>query len=132
MCLYSDTLYIRSCFICFFLLLDKTQTNVFSSVDNYTNMVKVMISNVSVHNNPAKFLSNFTFEIKFECLEQLTQGRTNELFIVKYVSCSFFVLKNLNLNLSMLVMPKKINKIKCSMLLSSMLSLQEHINSCSK
>ena len=38
-------------------------------------MVKVMISNVSVHNNPAKFLSNFTFEIKFECLEQLTQGR---------------------------------------------------------
>ena len=38
-------------------------------------MVKVMISNVSVHNNPAKFLSNYTFEIKFECLEQLTQGR---------------------------------------------------------
>ncbi|UJR33851.1 hypothetical protein I4U23_021273 [Adineta vaga] len=36
-------------------------------------MVKVMISNVSVHNNPAKFLSNYTFEIKFECLEQLTQ-----------------------------------------------------------
>lgn len=38
-------------------------------------MVKVMISNVSVHNNPAKFLSNYTFEIKFECLEQLTQGK---------------------------------------------------------
>ncbi|CAF3611237.1 unnamed protein product [Rotaria socialis] len=37
------------------------------------NMVKVMISNVNVHNNPAKFLSNYTFEIKFECLEQLTQ-----------------------------------------------------------
>ncbi|CAF1322778.1 unnamed protein product [Adineta ricciae] len=36
-------------------------------------MVKVMISNVAVHNNPAKFLSNYTFEIKFECLEQLTQ-----------------------------------------------------------
>lgn len=33
-----------------------------------------MISNVNVHNNPAKFLSNYTFEIKFECLEQLTQG----------------------------------------------------------
>lgn len=32
-----------------------------------------MISNVNVHNNPAKFLSNYTFEIKFECLEQLTQ-----------------------------------------------------------
>ncbi|CAF3762028.1 unnamed protein product [Rotaria sordida] len=32
-----------------------------------------MISNVTVHNNPAKFLSNYTFEIKFECLEQLTQ-----------------------------------------------------------
>lgn len=40
-------------------------------------MVKVMISNVAVHNNPAKFLSNYTFEIKFECLEQLTQGNTH-------------------------------------------------------
>ena len=38
-------------------------------------MVKVMISNVTVHNNPAKFLSNLSFEIKFECLEQLTQGK---------------------------------------------------------
>ena len=48
-------------------------------------MVKVMISNVSVHNNPAKFLSNYTFEIKFECLEQLTQGRR---FISKFL---FFI-----------------------------------------
>lgn len=39
--------------------------------------MKVMISNVAVHNNPAKFLSNFTLEIKFECLEQLTQGRVD-------------------------------------------------------
>jgi len=43
-------------------------------------MVKAIISNVAVHNNPAKFLSNYTFEIKFECLEQLTQGLREDFF----------------------------------------------------
>ncbi|CAF1234170.1 unnamed protein product [Didymodactylos carnosus] len=34
-------------------------------------MVKVLLTNVVVHNNPSKFSSNFKFEIQFECLEQL-------------------------------------------------------------
>jgi len=45
-------------------------------------MAKVILSNVTVHNAQAKFLSNFTFEIQFECLEQLTQELEFKLIYV--------------------------------------------------
>lgn len=36
-------------------------------------MAKVHVCNVQVHDNPTKFLSNFEFEITFECLENLPE-----------------------------------------------------------
>ncbi len=37
-------------------------------------MAKVHILNVTVHNNPAPFITPFQFEIHFECLEELQDG----------------------------------------------------------
>ncbi|CAF0728730.1 unnamed protein product [Didymodactylos carnosus] len=45
-------------------------------------MVKVLLTNVVVHNNPAKFSSSFNFEIQFECLEQLTHELEFKLIYV--------------------------------------------------
>ena len=39
-------------------------------------MAKVHILNVTVHNNPAPFFTPFQFEIHFECLEELQDGKT--------------------------------------------------------
>lgn len=38
-------------------------------------MAKVHILNVTVHNNPATFFTPFQFEIHFECLEELQDGK---------------------------------------------------------
>ena len=38
-------------------------------------MAKVHILNVTVHNNPAPFFTPFQFEIHFECLEELQDGK---------------------------------------------------------
>jgi histone chaperone ASF1 len=38
-------------------------------------MAKVHILNVTVHNNPATFYTPFQFEIHFECLEELQDGK---------------------------------------------------------
>jgi hypothetical protein len=38
-------------------------------------MAKVHILNVTVHNNPAPFFTPFQFEIHFECLEELQEGK---------------------------------------------------------
>ncbi len=39
-----------------------------------TDMAKVHLLNVTVHNNPAPFFTPFQFEIHFECLEELQDG----------------------------------------------------------
>lgn len=36
-------------------------------------MAKVHVVNVSVQNNPAKFLDDFALEITFECIEELPE-----------------------------------------------------------
>lgn len=38
-------------------------------------MAKVHVSNVVVLNNPATFYSSFQFEITFECIEELKEGK---------------------------------------------------------
>ena len=38
-------------------------------------MAKVNILNVVVKNNPAKFHDDFQFEITFECIEDLNEGK---------------------------------------------------------
>lgn len=38
-------------------------------------MAKVNICNVEVQDNPSPFLSNFKFQITFECYEELEDGK---------------------------------------------------------
>lgn len=45
-------------------------------------MAKVHILNVTVHNNPAPFFTPFQFEINFECLEELQDGKINLKYIL--------------------------------------------------
>ena len=44
-------------------------------LDNFYKMAKVHLLNVTVHNNPAPFFTPFQFEIHFECLEELQDGK---------------------------------------------------------
>ena len=46
-------------------------------------MAKVHILNVTVHNNPAPFFTPFQFEIHFECLEELQDGKSPALSLSK-------------------------------------------------
>jgi len=39
------------------------------------NMAKVQLSNVVVLDNPSPFLNPFQFELTFECIEDLNEGK---------------------------------------------------------
>jgi len=49
-------------------------------------MAKVHVSNVVVLNNPCTFYSSFQFEITFECIEELKEGKA----IVQRKSCILY------------------------------------------
>lgn len=40
-------------------------------------MAKVQVCNVNVLNNPSPFNSPFQFELTFECIEELQEGKMN-------------------------------------------------------
>jgi len=42
------------------------------------NMAKVQLSNVVVLDNPSPFLNAFQFELTFECIEDLNEGKISE------------------------------------------------------
>ena len=48
-------------------------------------MAKVHVSNVVVLNNPATFYSSFQFEITFECIEELKEGKPKSINITKVI-----------------------------------------------
>ena len=54
-------------------------------------MAKVHILNVTVHNNPATFFTPFQFEIHFECLEELQDGKSIDFQSI-FLSSSKFIL----------------------------------------
>lgn len=49
-------------------------------------MAKVQIGNVLVLDNPSSFLNPFQFELTFECIEELKEGRLkNGFHFVNYL-----------------------------------------------
>lgn len=40
-------------------------------------MAKVQLCNITVMDNPSQFLNPFQFEITFECIEELKEGRVD-------------------------------------------------------
>jgi hypothetical protein len=51
---------------------------------NFKKMAKVQLCNVVVLDNPSPFLNPFQFEVTFECIEELREGRYLQyvLFII--------------------------------------------------
>ena len=52
-------------------------------------MAKVQVTNVTVLDNPTAFLNPFQFEITFECLEDLKDGKTVQ---GRYLLCAVNIL----------------------------------------
>lgn len=43
-------------------------------------MAKVQLANVAVLDNPSPFLNPFQFEVTFECIEELKEGKDMRIF----------------------------------------------------
>jgi hypothetical protein len=59
----------------FFFFQCILQFEVYHTCAKVTGMAKVNICNVRVLDNPSPFFNPFQFEITFECLEDLPEGR---------------------------------------------------------
>lgn len=45
-------------------------------------MAKVQLANVAVLDNPSPFLNPFQFEVTFECIEELKEGKYLAIFML--------------------------------------------------
>lgn len=72
-------------------------------------MAKVHVSNVVVLNNPCEFNTPFQFEITFECIEELKEGKMLLLSITFHLELSH---KNILLVIPLVILasPPKIKK----------------------
>lgn len=53
-------------------------------------MAKVQLCNITVMDNPSPFLNPFQFEITFECIEELKEGKYYWICSITYVCDVFF------------------------------------------
>ncbi len=73
-------------------------------------MAKVNICNVTVLDNPSPYFNPFQFEITFECLEDLCEGKTNLILnctrnVYFIVHCTFCLISSSILERSIWPLP---------------------------